>query len=105
MNLPEFSLLTQSGPFWGLAKNLLCFGWPDEANMQQRTTHTGFDRVADDLMLAQDFLASMLGVRRPSVSVSGHLTQQRRSVSGGLFFNKPYRAEQVLDACRRLCLG
>ena len=37
------------------------------------------------------------------IYTSGRLTQHRRSVSGALFFNKPYRAEQVLDACRSLC--
>lgn len=37
------------------------------------------------------------------IYTSGHLTQHRRSVSGSLFFNKPYRIEQVLDACRGLC--
>ena len=37
------SLLTQSGPFWGLAKNLLSFGWPDEAEIKTEQEENEMD--------------------------------------------------------------
>ena len=42
----------------------------------------------------------------PDVAViytSGHAIQPARNVAGSLFFDKPYRPEQVLEACQSLC--
>lgn len=39
----------------------------------------------------------------PVIYTSGHATEPARSVSRSLFVNKPYRPEQVLQACRNLC--
>ncbi len=38
----------------------------------------------------------------PVVYASGSLIEQARPVSDSLFFNKPYRPADILNACRRL---
>lgn len=37
------------------------------------------------------------------IYTSGAAIGRSRCVSGGLFFAKPYRSEEVLEACRNLC--
>lgn len=39
------------------------------------------------------------------IYTSGQEISSARSVPGSMFLRKPYRPEQVLDVCRRLCSG
>jgi len=38
----------------------------------------------------------------PVIYASGHSIEPPRQVPGSLFFNKPYRPSEILDACQRL---
>jgi len=45
---------------------------------------------------------------RPDIAVlyaSGNTRDRSRCVSGSLFFDKPYRASDIVEACRRVHLG
>jgi CheY-like chemotaxis protein len=39
----------------------------------------------------------------PIIYASGNSVDRSRRVAGSLFFNKPYRPEDVVEACHRLC--
>jgi CheY-like chemotaxis protein len=39
----------------------------------------------------------------PVIYTSGQVIEPARNVPGSLFLNKPYRPEQVLEACQSLC--
>jgi CheY-like chemotaxis protein len=50
-------------------------------------------------------VAEALRAARPNIAVvyaSGNSTDRSRSVPRSLFFNKPYRASNIVEACQRL---
>jgi CheY-like chemotaxis protein len=68
------------------------------------------DVVFTDIQLAGHLsgweLAEQLRAARPHLPViyaSGNSVDNARKVPGSVFFSKPYRPADVVDACRRLC--
>ena len=50
--------------------------------------------------IAEIFRASSNNI--PVVYTSGNSADRTRAVSNSVFFNKPYRSEEVLQACQQL---
>lgn len=50
--------------------------------------------------LAEQFRAAQPDI--PIIYASGNSSDRSRSVAGSVFFDKPYRAHEVVEVCRRL---
>jgi CheY-like chemotaxis protein len=73
-------------------------------------SHVSIDVIVTDINLAGAVsgwdVANYFGAHRPEVAVlytSGKQIDLARRVSGSAFVAKPYRNDNVVSACRRLC--